>query len=84
MFFRPIFLRCTATAVPPSDFIAEVFLAKDAVQKQFQIVRHGLVAMEVQRPRGFQNSLAFYQANRHISKVAKVIRRPPLYRANGG
>ncbi len=47
-------------------------------------MRHGRVAMQINWARGFQNPMTFYQANRHIGKVTKVIGRSPAYRFHGG
>ena len=47
-------------------------------------MRHGRVAMQIQTARFFQNPMTFQQTNRHISKVAEIIGRTPLYRFHGG
>ena len=56
----------------PHNLITKILYAKNRVQQKFQRVRHGRVAMQIERACGLQYAMHLNQAHRHIDQIGFV------------
>ena len=58
----------------PDDFVAEVLVAEDGVQSDFEIVRGGRIAVQIKRASRFQYAFQADQPLGHINQISQQLR----------